>query len=59
MFLWISSNSRPQNLLFVQSHQAEIITVKRLIQGHNNEITVRVESRSFDQGRRKNDPFTY
>ena len=33
MFLWISSNSCPLNLLLVRSHQAEIIIVKRLIQG--------------------------
>ena len=30
MFLWISSNSCPLNLLLVRSHQAEIIIVKRL-----------------------------
>ena len=35
MFLWISSNSCPLNLLLVRSHQAEIIIVKRLIQGRN------------------------
>ena len=59
MFLWISSNSCPLNLLLVQSHQAEIIIVKRLIQGRNSMTRVRVEPRSFDQGRRKNDAFTY
>ena len=59
MFLWISSNSCPLNLLFVRSHQAEIIIVKRLIQGRNSVTRVRVEPRSFDQGRRKNDAFTY
>ena len=58
MFLWISSNSYPLNLLLVRSHQAEIIIVKRLIQGRNNVTRVRVEPRSFDQGRRKNDAFT-
>ena len=31
------------NLLFVRSHQAEIIIVKRLIQGRNNVTRVRVE----------------
>ena len=31
------------NLLLVQSHQAEIIIVKRLIQGRNNVTRVRVE----------------
>ena len=36
MFLWISSNSCPLTLLLFQSHQAEIIIVKRLIQGRNN-----------------------
>ena len=35
-FPWISSNSFPLNLLLVRSHQAEIIIVKRLIQGRNN-----------------------
>ena len=59
MFLWISSNSCALNLQLVQSHQAEIIIVKRLIQGRNNVIRVRVELRSFDQGRRKNDAFTH
>ena len=58
MFLWISSNSCPLNLLLVWSHQAEIIIVKCLIQGRNNVTRVRVEPRSFDQGRRKNDAFT-
>ena len=59
MFLWISSNSCPLNLLLVRSHQAEIIIVKRLIQGRNNVTWVQVEPRSFDQGRRKNDAFTH
>ena len=59
MFLWISSNSRPLNLLLVRSHQAEIIIVKRPIQGRNNVTRVRVEPRPFDQGRRKNDAFTH
>ena len=37
MFLWISSNSCPLNLLLVRSHQAEIIIiVKHLIQRRNN-----------------------
>ena len=59
MFLWISSNSCPLNLLLVRSHQAEIIIVKRLIQGRNSVTRVRVEPRSFDQGRRNNDAFTH
>ena len=58
-FLWISSSSCPLNLLLVRSHQVEIITVKRLIQGHNNVTRVLVEPRPFDQGRRKNDAFTH
>ena len=45
MFLWISSNSCPLNLLLVRSHLVEIIIVKRLIQGRNNVIGVRVEPR--------------
>ena len=57
MFLWIFSNSCPLNLLLFRSHQAEIIIVKRLIQGRNNVTRVRVEPRSFNQGRRKNDAF--
>ena len=52
MFLWISSNSCPLNLLLVRSHQAEIIIVKRLIQGRNNVTRVGVELRSCDLGRR-------
>ena len=58
MFLWISSNSCPLNLLLVQSHQAQIIIVKRLIQGHKNVTKMRVEPRSIVQGRRKNNAFT-
>ena len=59
MFLWIFLNSCPLNLLLVRSHQAEIIIVKHLIQGRNNVTRVRVELRSFDQGRCKNDAFTH
>ena len=58
-FLLISSNSCALNLLLVRSHQAEIIIVKRLIQERNSVTRVRVEPRSFDQGCRKNDAFTY
>ena len=36
MFLWISLNSCPLNLLFVHSLQTEIIIVKCLIQGRTN-----------------------
>ena len=59
MFLWISSNSSPLNLLLVRSHQAEIIIAKRLIQERNTVTRVRVEPRSCDQGRRKNDAFIH
>ena len=59
MFLWMSWNSCPLNLLLVRNHQAEIIIVKRLIQGRNNVTRVRVELRSFVQGRCKNDAFTH
>ena len=55
MFLWIPLNSCPLNLLLVRSHQAEIIIVKRLIEGRKNVTRVRVEPKSFDQNRRKND----
>ena len=58
MFQWISSYSCPLNLLHVRSHPVDIIIVKRLIQGRTNVTRVRVEPRSFDQGRRKNDSFT-
>ena len=58
MFLLISSNSCQLNLLLVRGHQAEIIIVKRLIQGRNNVTMVRVEPKSCDQGRGKNDTFT-
>ena len=57
MFPWISSNFCPLILLLVHSHQAEVIIVKRLIQGCNNVIRVRVEPISCNQGRRKNDLF--
>ena len=43
MLLRISPNSCPLNLLLVQSHQAEIIIVKRLIQRRNNVTRVRVK----------------
>ena len=59
MFLWISSNSCPLNLLLVQSHQAEIIIGKRLNQGRKNMTRMRVEPRPFDQGHRKNYAFTH
>ena len=59
MFLWISSYSCPLNLLLGRSHEAEIIIVKRLIQGRSNVTGVRVELRPFDQGRRKNDAFIH
>ena len=52
------SNSCPMILLLVRSHQAEIIIVKRLIQGRNNVTRVRGEPRSCDWDRRKNDVFT-
>ena len=54
---WISSNSYPLNLLLVQSHQAEMIIVKRLMQGHSNVTRVRVGPKSCDQVRCKNDAF--
>ena len=36
MYVWISSNSCPLNLLLVRSHQAALIIVKRFIQGRIN-----------------------
>ena len=59
MLLWISLNSCPLNLLLVLSHQAEIIIVKHIIQERNNVTRLRVELRSFDQGRCKNNAFTH
>ena len=50
-------NSSHVNLLLVRSHQAEIIIVKRLIQGRNNVTRVRVEPQSCNRGRGKNDSF--
>ena len=46
-------------MLLARSHQAEIIIVKRLIQGRNNVTRVEVELRSYNRGRRKNDAFTH
>ena len=48
----------PLNLLLIQSLQAEIIIVKRLIQKRNNVTWIGVELRSCNHGRRKNDSFT-
>ena len=58
MFLWISWNSCPLNLLLARSHQTEIIILKRRIQRRNNLTRVRVELKSYNQGRRKNDAIT-
>ena len=57
MFVWISSNSFPLKLLLVRTNQAELIILKRLIHGLNNVTRVRVEPRSCDRGRHKNDVF--
>ena len=59
MLQWISSNSCPLNLLLVRSHQAEIMIAMRLIQRPSNVTRVWVETRSFNQGCRKNDAFTH
>ena len=58
MFLWISSNSRPLNLLLVQSHQAEINIVERLFHGRSNVTRARAEPKLCEQDRYKNDVFT-
>ena len=48
------------NLLLVRSHQAEIIIVKRLIQGtQQRDPGCGLNSWSCDQSRRKNDAFTH
>ena len=59
LFLWISSNSCPLNLLLVRSHQVEAIIVKRLIQEPNNVTSrARVEPRLCrNHSRRNNDAF--
>ena len=51
MFLWIFLNSCPLNLLLIWSRLAQIIIVKRLIQGRDNVTRVRVAPKSFYQGR--------
>ena len=56
VFQGIFLKSCPLNLLLVQSHQAEIIIVKRLIQRRNNATRVRVEPISFDHGLGKTTP---
>ena len=57
MIPWIFSNSCSLNLLLDRNYQAEIIIVKRLIQGRNNVTRVRIKPRSYDQDRRKKDEF--
>ena len=44
MFLWISLNSCPLNMLLVLNHNPEIIIVKHLIQGRYNVTRVRVRN---------------
>jgi len=48
------------HLQLVRSHQAEIIVVKRLIQGRNNatRVVVELRSRDRDYGHRKNGALT-
>ena len=58
MFLWITSNSCPMNLLLVRNHEAEIIIVKHFVLRCSNVTRVRIKPRSCDQGCRKNDAFT-
>ena len=53
MFLWISLNYRPLNLLLVRSHQPETI------QGRSNVARVQIEPIKRDRGCRKNDVFTF
>ena len=56
MFLWISSNFCPINLL-LRSHQAEIFIVTRLIQGRNNVTECGLNPDLCCQGRGKNDAY--
>ena len=46
------------NLIFVRNQQAEMLIVKRFIQGRNNMTRVRIEPTLCNQGRHKNDVFT-
>ena len=57
MFLWVSSNFNPLNLLLAQTYHAGIIIVKCLIQGRNDVTRVHGELSPCGQGRRKNDAF--
>ena len=59
MFLEIFSKLCSRNLLLVQSHEEEIIIVKRLIQGRNNVTRVRVKPKTCNQGCRKTTPLLY
>ena len=45
--------------MLVRSHRAEIIIVKRLIQGRKSVTSERVEARLFKQDRRKQIAFTH
>ena len=56
MFFRVSSKSCLLNLLLVRSHQAQLIVVKRLIQGRNNVTRMGIEPTSCDHGRRKTTP---
>ena len=56
MFRWISNSFF--NLLLVQSRPQETTIVKCRIQDRNDVTSLRVEPRSRDQGRRKNDVFS-
>ena len=47
------------NLLLVRFQQAEIIIVKHLIHGRNNEVWGGVEPSTCDHGRRKNDALNH
>ena len=57
IFLCISSNSCPLNVLLVRSRQAEIIIKNCIIQKRNNVTRVGVEPRCCDQVRRNNNIF--
>ena len=58
MFLWISWNACPINLLLIRSHQAEVIIVKRYIQGRNDVTRVLVDLDHATKGRQNNKVFT-
>ena len=59
MFFRLNFASDFLNLLLVRFHQAEIIVVKYLVQGRNNELGWELNRQSCEHYRRKNDPLNH